>query len=366
MTQSRPVPRIVLDGDARSRGLQHGEALREQIQRVLELYAPMFDLPARTLRARIDAFRTTIATFRPDLLDELAGIATGADVSEAQIIALNARSELLSGDTVAGECTAVWMARHALLGQTWDWRRDLEPLIAVLDIRHGDGHRLLTLSEPGMLAKVGLSSAGIGVCLNFMRAPGALRGVPIHVLLRALLDCRHPDLLNPTLLAAGDNRSGHILIGQAEGDGVGLEFTGQDVRRLEPREGILVHSNHFLAAPIDPGPGGPDSCSRLQQAEALARSGPRDWPHLLRLLDDTSDPDHPISVSWRYMPGWNFGPMGTVCAIAMDLRSGTMAIRRGPQPDTTGWQTFDLHSPQSRVAQDATRSQGVPHSWNAR
>lgn len=351
MKESRPVPRVMLSGDARSRGMQHGEALRADIRRMLDIYAPMFALSQRELTARTNHFRAEIKALQPSLAEEIAGIAVGAGVSEAQIIALNARSELLSGSTpAANECTAVWLKRHALLGQTWDWLHELEPLITVLDITHQDGHRLLTLTEPGIVGKIGLSAAGVGVCLNFMRAPGLMRGLPIHVLLRAMLDCRHPDELTQLLRDAGANRSGHILVGLAEGAGFGLEFTGTQCCRLAEDDGVLTHTNHFLTRDIDPGPGGSNSRRRLTQARERARAGTQDWQQLLAILNDCTDTDDPITVSWREMPGWNFGPMGTVCAIAMDLRASCMAVRRGPQPSTTGWQLFDLNPTQPRVA----------------
>lgn len=343
-----PIPAVILEGDAVERGLTHGRARRDAIARAIEIYRGVFALHEDALAARAAHFAKVTRAFAPDLAVEMDAIAEGAGVAPHWIHALNARSELVSGSG-ANECTATYFSEHALQGQTWDWLQALEPLIAVLDVRYPDGHRILTLSEPGIVGKIGLSSAGIGVCLNFLRAPAPLGGVPVHVLLRALLDLRHPDDLEALLTRAGNGRSAHVLIGTADGRGMGLEFTGSHCHRLAPEDGILAHTNHFLCAPIDAGPGGPNSRTRLARARTLVATGARDWLTLTALLADCHDPEHPLSVSWRDMPGWDFGPMGTVCAVAMDLRTGVLEIRRGPDP-AAPWQSFRLHGERLRLA----------------
>jgi len=344
------IPVVRLEGDAQARGAAHGEQRRGEIGQVVRIYTDIFGLPDSALRERADHFARVTRAWQPELATEIDAIAAGAGVPAYRIHALNARSELVPPTVPApGECTAVFFSEHALLGQTWDWLRALEPLINVLDVRHPDGHRVLTLSEPGIVGKIGLSSAGVGVGLNFLRSPETLEGVPVHALLRGLLDARTPDGTEDLIARAGHGRSAHVLLGTATGEGVGLEFTGSACHRLTPEDGILVHTNHFLEAPFDPGPGGPNTRSRLEQARSRAMEGTRDWNGLLDILGDCSHPEHPVSVSWRDMAGWSFGAMGTVCAVAMDLRDGVMQVRRGPDPSTP-WQTFHLDDRHLKLA----------------
>lgn len=342
------IPVIVLEGDARTRGLTHGRARREAIERAIDIYAGLFALPESVILERATHFAAVTRRWSAELADEMDATADGAGVPRRWIHALNARSELVSGPAAeAGECTAVFLAEHALLGQTWDWLQALEPLIAVLDIRHPDGHRVLTLSEPGIVGKIGLSSAGLGVCLNFLRSPHRLTGVPVHALLRGILDLRHPDGLEPLLATAGPGRSAHVLVGSASGQGMGLEFTGRTCHRLQPDAGVLTHTNHFLRENFEAGPGRPNSEARL--ARACRLTAPADWTALREILSDCQDPEHPVTVSWRQMPGWDFGLMGTVCALAMDLRSGVMEARRGPDPQAP-WQRFGLDDQRLKLA----------------
>lgn len=343
-----PIPVIVLEGDAQARGHAHGRARRQAIEQAIDIYGGVFGLPESKLIERAGHFAAVTRAWSPELADEMDATADGAGVPRHWIHALNARSELVSGLAAeAGECTAVFFAERGLLGQTWDWLEALEPLIAILDVRHPDGHRVLALSEPGILGKIGLSSAGLGVCLNFLRSPHPLVGVPVHALLRGILDLRHPQELEPRLARAGNGRSAHVLVGSASGEGIGLEFTGTTCHRLQPETGVLTHTNHFLREDFEPGPGTPNSKARLSRACQLTGTG--DWSSLRGMLSDRGDPEHPITVSWRHMPGWEFGLMGTVCALAMDLRDGILEVRRGPDPDAP-WQRFDLHDRHLKLA----------------
>jgi len=80
------------------------------------------------------------------------------------------------------------------LGQNLSWN----PLIArspvVLRLEPDDAPPIVTLTEDGMLAKIGFNAQGLGVCLNFFShvddgRPGVF-GVPIRCLLRAVLECQ--------------------------------------------------------------------------------------------------------------------------------------------------------------------------------
>src|SRR5262249_49131966 len=131
-------------------------------------------------RAQAPAIRHTIATYRrmfaergvevPErlefpLTDEIDAIARGAGVDPHDVRAINARTEILGG---ADECSVV--AGGSLLAQNWDWHPDLQPSTVIWIVERGD-QWLATGTEGGMLAKIGLNSAGLGICLNILRSP---------------------------------------------------------------------------------------------------------------------------------------------------------------------------------------------------
>ena len=67
--------------------------------------------------------------------------------------------------------------------------RTPRPATVIWIVEHEHGW-FVTLTEAGILAKIGLNDAGLGVCLNLLdtTADGGLDGTPIHLLLRQVLE----------------------------------------------------------------------------------------------------------------------------------------------------------------------------------
>jgi isopenicillin-N N-acyltransferase-like protein len=267
----------------------------------------------------------------PRIAAMLDGVGEGAGVAVEEVYALNARTELLYGTPAAGGrppsapgegrssatpgwgaadsgargsdargsgapdegadggCTAVGVlgthtaSGHLLIGQNWDWFPDQRDAMVLLSTRDERGHSVLALAEAGMLAKTGLNSAGLGVCINMLgcdrdgldpaftaavatndtsavAAVAAVEapGVPYHVLLRAVLEagnltwatravCRSPRNSSINLLIghAGDPRHGDPVRG---GELLDLEVVPRDVGWLHPVDGLLTHANHLETA----------------------------------------------------------------------------------------------------------------------
>jgi isopenicillin-N N-acyltransferase like protein len=100
----------------------------------------------------------------PELVEEIAGIAAGAGQDERELLAINARTELL-GAASRPECSFVGLLPRAtaagttVLAQNWDWHPDLAESVVVWSIRTPDGHALTTMTEAGILARLGRADA---------------------------------------------------------------------------------------------------------------------------------------------------------------------------------------------------------------
>jgi isopenicillin-N N-acyltransferase-like protein len=209
------------------------------------------DLPAHGRRVG-----EAIAAGWPDLVDELDGIAIGAGVPLDTLLAVNARTELLAGTTGA-ECSVVGMLDGrggCVVAQNWDWHPDLAPSRVLWHVQQPGGRWLVTLTEAGILAKVGVSSRGLCSALNLLTCSldGGVGRAPIHVLLRVVLD-RCDTLADALrlLLGAEVTASSCVTLGFAEGGEaalVAVELSPAGSRVLWPDDdGRLVHTNHFLA-----------------------------------------------------------------------------------------------------------------------
>ena len=242
-------PVVDVAGSAFERGRAHGEKARQRVERSLANYAALFSFNGMAwdeAQRRGAAYRDVIGTFDPALLEEMEGIARGAGRPFSEILALNARTELLPPSFLtgadAGECTAIAVSplasstRETLLAQNWDWIGSQREAMIVLRVRDGTGQEdapaCLTLTEAGMLAKIGFNASGLGVCLNILRSvhDGARPGVPVHVLLRALLKCDsvHGAVARAARLSFGG--SSNILMADRAGECASLEFSPEGMR----------------------------------------------------------------------------------------------------------------------------------------
>ena len=320
-----PEPHYLeLNGAAYQRGRIHGGELQQQVNDCVDFYRELFGYGERELAQRSAVFERLIDAYAPRQAEEIRGIAAGAGLPEAHIFAINARSELVPIE--AAECTVLCAPQAGLLGQTWDWCQRLEDLVTLLSITLESGHRILTVSEPGIVGKIGLSSAGIGVCLNFLLAPRSVDGVPVHTMLREVLEADSLATAQQRLRQSGTGHAGNIMLAAASGEAVNFEFAGDHVDERQLQESF-AHTNHCLFRQLPAGEFEENSRGRLQRAGTLLVESPgptmRDF---VDILSDRQDPDASIWVPYQPFYGLE---LGTLCTVVMDLSRGEMHLRMG-------------------------------------
>ncbi|MCG8346305.1 MAG: C45 family autoproteolytic acyltransferase/hydrolase [Chloroflexales bacterium] len=362
-------PMITLTGDAQTRGREYGRQTAALVRHSIASYARLFayrrGVDWEQIQGETQPYAAALADFAPDLLAEMQGIAEGADVSTDSIIALNARTELLASSDRSvdgphrgyaaalarnranavpehGECTVVAALPAAtrsgatLLAQTWDWNGDQRAACVLLRIQAPGRPALLTLTEAGIVAKIGLNSAGVGVCLNILRshADGERPGVPIHVLLRAVLDTPSVAAAQELISKVEAGASSCITLADAEGHAVSLEITPNGVGVLPPQNGLLAHTNHCVspntragACPLDLKSG---SVPRYDRAQALlgAQHGRIDVAALQTVLRDHEAA--PLCIC-RHPDSEQAPPERTesVTGVVMDLNAQVMYVAPG-------------------------------------
>jgi isopenicillin-N N-acyltransferase-like protein len=341
-----PFPLIDVEGDARERGRQYGRLAAERIATSLRVYMAAWTAgdsgtAARAaLLARAQAFEPVIGDRYPELLEEMRGIAEGAGRTLEEIVALNARTELLYGGTPDGCTGAVLLPERTggrvIIGQNWDWRPACREAAIVLRVTPERGPSFLTFVEAGMLARSGMNSAGIGLCGNFLNSDfdGKQRGVPIPVVRRAILmSSSLPAAVGEVLRAPRAFSSNHLLA-HRDGEAIDLEASPPDVFHLFAEEGLLVHSNHFKGAHGRVRDTGlaryPDSLFRDRRVRAhlTAQGGPLGIKDLQDALRDHFG--RPDSVCRHPAPRPDGTQIETVASVVMDLAEGELWLCPGP------------------------------------
>ena len=273
MTEYAPFPLIDLAGSPHERGLTHGRVAADRLRTGARMYAQSLahagvDWPE--LEKRTAALLPGIERFDPSYLEEMRGIALGANEPLAAIVLLNARTELVAAarkqalPTEPPEepegCTAALVLPEAsadgtlLHGQNWDWRAECAETGVVLRIRRDDGPDVLTFTEAGGLARSGLNSAGIGLTANALECDRDYRrgiGVPLPFIRRKVLESALLAQAVHCIVSTPKSGSNHMCVSHAPsdgyGEGFGFECAPDEAFWLAPHRGLYVHANHWVA-----------------------------------------------------------------------------------------------------------------------
>lgn len=335
-------PVIKISGSARERGRQHGSLLKERIRRTVAFYKKQFFLPEADILSIARQFCDNTRAFREDLHIEIEALSRAAEVDPLWIYAVNGRTELLNLNPM--ECTSLAFKSQSLIGQNWDWDMEMEELAVILDIENTDGHRIMTMTEPGMLGKIGMNNRGIGVCLNFMSIenyqPG---GIPLHVLLRAILDSDSLPAARSVIFSNATGKVGNILVADGNGQIENIELAGEDCFPLTV-EDRFVHTNHFLTKVDDDLKLFPNTVGRFRRArELLTVMEQPSIDAMKEILMDDEDENYPICRKRFSHPWLTDDHSITVTSIIMDLKNRQFHITRG-NPFENPFSVFSLAS----------------------
>ena len=254
----QPFEMIELSGTPFSIGKTHGERASALINNSLKNYKKLFKAlagvswPEAQRMAR--DFIQPINACDPEILEEMQGIASGSGLSLEDVIAINARSELLySNSAKDGEgCTAVAVmpertaCGRLLMGQNWDYTPLAAGALVMLRISQQNKPEILMVTEAGMVGKIGMNSCGLCTGLNALSAPSVPKGVPVHVALRLLLNGENLTQATAFLEHTPVAGCGNIILGSAFA-ALNIEIGPDDFDVLCPRGGLLVHTNHYLS-----------------------------------------------------------------------------------------------------------------------
>ena len=331
------------------RGEEFGAVHAEMIAATIESYRELFAAVAGSavdLRPLGEEALAAIAGFSNDAAAEIRGIAAGAGLEPWEVAALNARTEILArlGVAARGECSTIVDLRpggHApLTMQTWDWHDVFADRWLVWTIEQPDGSVVHTLTEYGILGKIGVSSRGLGVHLNILHhaSDGGPDGVPVHILCRAVLDRARDageavEIIGPAAVSAS---SVITVIGASD---AGMTAVGAELAPAGPRyvlpspDGRYIHTNHFLdphlAAGDEAPRTGPDSYLRLEVLRRRLHNRVIDEPEDLReiLADHSAGAG---SVCCHPAEGAQLGDRwATLATVALDVCSGELMVRPG-------------------------------------
>ncbi|RWO24221.1 MAG: acyl-CoA--6-aminopenicillanic acid acyltransferase [Mesorhizobium sp.] len=264
MTTVAPFPVVEIEGAPKARGMAYGEQARGRIGASVALYAGQLDRFGfgRDDFARFsEIFLPRLRQWAPDLVEEMEGIASGANLDLSSIVLVNARTEILQlarrekgiSDDEPDGCTGAVILPEAtrngrlIHGQNWDWKAECAETSVVLRIRRTDGPDLLTFTEAGGLARSGFNAAGIGITANYLESDRDYReiGIPLPFIRRRALEAQHFADAIKVVATTPKSGSNNMILSTAEGFAVDFECAPDEAFAIYPDDDMIVHANHW-------------------------------------------------------------------------------------------------------------------------
>lgn len=258
-SEARLVPVVYASGSYYEIGRQIGEEQRDKVVKMLASYRQMLasaeeevglDWDNAVLQSR--KYAPFIEEFLPQYLDELRGIADGAEVDFEDLLVLNC-IEALTSDALHLKCTSIAAAGEVtadgtvLVGHNEDWLPEDQELQFLIHATPEDEPPFLAMTYGGLLPNIGFNAAGIAQACDSVYPNDARLGVPRVFVSRKVLSAQTvSDAIRITLFrrrAAGYNH----LIADSHGEIYNVEVSATAFDAVYAQEGYAVHCNNYLS-----------------------------------------------------------------------------------------------------------------------
>ncbi len=252
------LPKITLRGTPFEIGKEYGELARVRILLHLanqkSIIANLRPDEPEWWRAEVRRHLPVYEEMAPHFVEEMQGLAAGAEIDLDDVLLLNIRDELVvAGKPVfAEQCTSFGCRGSAtldgqpILGQTKNTAAISKDLYVVISMRQQGRPDLLQMPYAGEFGVFGLSSAGMSCFGNSLYVRGRGRGrIPFSLFRRLVLEANSVDDVIALVDKHGLTAPGNLTMGDGRGRIVAIESTDHGHAIVEPKNDILVHANHI-------------------------------------------------------------------------------------------------------------------------
>lgn len=230
-------------------GFQIGNLLQDKIKKTL--YRRIGGLTQKALKdytKESHNYFILTAKYFPQYIEEIKGMAEGANVSSEELFLLNCRE--ITDRIDAMRCTTIVgrdNANQIILGHNEDWEAGAEYELYVIRAEMKNSI-ILGLNYAGEILgnSVCMNSLGVTQAINDLTHKGNSRGVPRNFIARAILDTSSYDEIENIFKtyprASGFN---HVLVVQDKIIDIESIDVHYDSAEIEDR--IFIHTNHYLS-----------------------------------------------------------------------------------------------------------------------
>lgn len=257
--QTQPPLMVRVSGSHHEMGRQIGEACRAQVRRSVASAQQLIEGARDQLLLDWEGAKNQARKYipfaqerYPQYVDELAGIAEGADLPFDDLAVLNAMEAVTMDALHLTKCTSMAVNETrtsdeaVLVAHNEDWLPEDEPDVYLVHAQPDNEPPFLAMTYGGLLPNVGFNAAGIAQCCDSVYPTDSRIGVPRVFVSRAVLAATTPaEAIRQALVpkrAAGYNH----LLAHESGEMYNVEVSARRFGLLYAEEGYLAHTNHYL------------------------------------------------------------------------------------------------------------------------
>lgn len=355
---NKSVPFVQVKGTHRQIGQQIGEACRDQVQLSVEnarkLLGDAYDELQLTWEgAQIQSRKyLPFAQERfPQYVDEILGIAEGANTPFDDIAVLNVMEAVTSDALHLDKCTSVAVNEkytadgNVLIAHNEDWLPEDEACVFVVHATPEDEPPFLGMTYGGLLPNIGLNAEGIAQCCDSVYPNDSRIGIPRLVVSRSVLAARTLEQAIRSTVSPHRAAGYNHLLAHESGELYNVEVSARSFAILHGTSGYVIHTNFYLDTKMQTVEYEPDELIgtrvRYYRAQRLLLQNEN---HTVKSLQNIQRDHMNFPNSICNHPEEDLKPLDrqkTINALVIDLEARCMHIALG-NPCTNSYHTFHL------------------------
>ena len=245
-------PLIEVRGTAYEMGYQHGAQAKQLVERYLLWIERLTNKPRDMLARNAMAFLPHIEALSPPMVEEIRGLADGADISFEEGVLCQARAE--AAQVPEGGCTAFALTGEStsdgktLTGQNQDLEPEYADVAILLRVKPTDGRpRALMFTFAGQVGFSGMNEHGVANFTNALYGCDWQTGLPHYPQKRVMLEQRTVaeciDVLRKNPACSARN----MVMADGQGTIADVEIRPESISEFtDDADGWRIHTNHYL------------------------------------------------------------------------------------------------------------------------
>ena len=255
----RYLKKIEIRGSHRQMGQQMGEACTGEVRHSIDNAHVLLNSAFNSLQLAWSAAQIQARKYipfaeerYPQYIEELRGIAEGANVSFDDVCVVNVMEAVTVDALHLTKCSSMAVSPertengHVLMAHNEDWVPEDENDIFLVEARPDNEPPFMAMTYGCLLPNIGFNAHGIGQCIDSVYPNDCRVGVPRLIYSRAVLAARSLDEAVRVMLVAQRAAGYNHLLAHESGELYNVEVSARQFSMMSSDDGSIAHTNHYI------------------------------------------------------------------------------------------------------------------------